>query len=186
MVRSNLPDEHEEERQAHLVRRSCSGALRPNHQHWFCHQIRALLSDPSSGCSVLRLPPSSGIEEPKREMDRGAAVFCFARGQARAEKGAPWANRRRPMHRVLRGRASQGVGNVVQLDHRRGFSAIPNGLFSRLAVGPLRSCGWRYGRVDPCPGVGCTSNLVPKSATSDGDKAKGLARSVVFGEIPWQ
>jgi hypothetical protein len=28
-------------------------------------------------------------------------------------------------------------------------------------------------------GVACTSNLVPKSATSDGDKAKGPALSVV-------
>jgi hypothetical protein len=36
-------------------------------------------------------------------------------------------------------------------------------------------------------GVACTSNLVPKSATSDGDKAKGPALPVaVFGEIPWQ
>ena len=36
-------------------------------------------------------------------------------------------------------------------------------------------------------GVACTSNLVPKSATSDGDKAKGPALPVaVFGEMPWQ
>ena len=35
-------------------------------------------------------------------------------------------------------------------------------------------------------GVACTSNLVPKSATSDGDKAKGPALSLVFGGIPWQ
>jgi hypothetical protein len=43
-----------------------------------------------------------------------------------------------------------------------------------------------HGRVDPRPGVASASNLVPKSATSDGDKAKGPALSVVFGEIPWQ
>jgi hypothetical protein len=36
-------------------------------------------------------------------------------------------------------------------------------------------------------GVACVSNLVPKSATSDGDNAKGPALPVaVFGEIPWQ
>jgi len=45
----------------------------------------------------------------------------------------------------------------------------------------------RYGRVDPCPGVGCTSNLVPKSATSDGDKAKvPVVPVAVFGAIPLQ
>src|SRR5205809_5699813 len=44
-----------------------------------------------------------------------------------------------------------------------------------------------HGRVDPRPGVASASNLVPKSATSDGDKTKGPALPVaVFGEIPWQ
>jgi hypothetical protein len=44
-----------------------------------------------------------------------------------------------------------------------------------------------HGRVNPRPGVASASNLVPKSATSDGDKAKGPALPVaVLGEIPWQ
>ena len=46
---------------------------------------------------------------------------------------------------------------------------------------------YAHGRVDPRPGVASASNLVPKSATSDGDKAKGPALPVaVFGKIPWQ
>ena len=49
----------------------------------------------------------------------------------------------------------------------------------------MRSTPWRYGRVDGCPGVACTSNLVPKSATSDGDKVPAVPVGV-FGEIPWQ
>ena len=41
------------------------------------------------------------------------------------------------------------------------------------------------GRGDPRPGA--ESNLVPKSATSEGDKAKGPVLPVaVFWEIPWQ
>jgi hypothetical protein len=40
------------------------------------------------------------------------------------------------------------------------------------------SGGWRYGRVDPCPGIGCASNLVPKSATSDGAKVPAVPVAV--------
>jgi hypothetical protein len=41
-----------------------------------------------------------------------------------------------------------------------------------------------HGRVDPRPGVAPASNLVPKSATSDGDKTKGPALPVaVFAPI---
>src|SRR5262249_37712385 len=47
------------------------------------------------------------------------------------------------------------------------------------------SGGWRYGRVDGCPGVACTSNLVPKSATSEGAKVPGVPLAV-FGATPWQ
>jgi hypothetical protein len=58
----------------------------------------------------------------------------------------------------------------------------------RVNAGPARRlpCGhgarviedrldFGYGRVDPRPGVASASNLVPKSATSEGEKAKGPA-----------
>jgi hypothetical protein len=44
---------------------------------------------------------------------------------------------------------------------------------------------WRYGRVDPCPGGPCTSNLVPKSATSDSVKVLAVPVAV-FGATPLQ
>jgi hypothetical protein len=60
-----------------------------------------------------------------------------------------------------------------------GASLIPAGILAALAN--LDQGEFTEG------GVACTSNLVPKSATSDGDKAKGPALPVaVFGEIPWQ
>jgi len=43
----------------------------------------------------------------------------------------------------------------------------------------------RYGRVDPCPGVGCTSNLVAKSAMLDGAEVPAVPVAV-FGATPWQ
>src|SRR5215471_9099633 len=44
----------------------------------------------------------------------------------------------------------------------------------------MRFC-WRYGRVDGCPGVACTSNLVAKFATSDADKVSAVPPVAVFG-----
>src|SRR5262245_25543428 len=56
---------------------------------------------------------------------------------------------------------------------------------SRCSSIPVPRCYTEgHGRVDPRPGA---VNLVLKSATSEGDKAKGPALPVaVFWEIPWQ
>jgi hypothetical protein len=92
-------------------------------------------------------------------------------------------------------RSSSGVQQRLRRRAREDRTRTePQGAFSSIPV-PRRlhrggDGGARldaHGRVDPRPGVASASNLLPKSATSDGDKTKGPALPVaVFGEIPWQ
>ena len=93
-------------------------------------------------------------------------------------------------------RASSPIGSTQAVAPLKGvcFPKLAQGALSSISV-PRRlhrggDAGARldaHGRIDPRPGVASASNLVPKSAISDGDKAKGPALPVaVFGEIPWQ